>query len=47
MSGRLAARRERPFQAWVQVMSGCTNFCSYCIVPYVRGPERSRFVDEP
>jgi tRNA-2-methylthio-N6-dimethylallyladenosine synthase len=46
LSGRLAARRERPFQAWVQVMSGCTNFCSYCIVPYVRGPERSRSVDE-
>ncbi len=34
--------RSRPFQAWVQVMSGCTNFCSYCIVPHVRGPERSR-----
>ena len=45
-SGSLTARRERPFQAWVQVMSGCTNFCSYCIVPYVRGPERSRPADE-
>jgi len=42
MSGDLEARRERPFQAWVQIMSGCTNYCSYCIVPYVRGPERSR-----
>jgi tRNA-2-methylthio-N6-dimethylallyladenosine synthase len=42
MSGDLPARRERPFQAWVQIMSGCTNCCSYCIVPQVRGPERSR-----
>jgi tRNA-2-methylthio-N6-dimethylallyladenosine synthase len=45
MSGDLPSRRERPFQAWVQVMSGCTNFCSYCIVPYVRGRERSRTTD--
>jgi tRNA-2-methylthio-N6-dimethylallyladenosine synthase len=44
-SGDLPSLRERPFQAWVQVMSGCTNFCSYCIVPYVRGPERSRPLD--
>ena len=42
MSGDLVARRERPYQAWVQIMSGCTNHCSYCIVPQVRGPERSR-----
>jgi tRNA-2-methylthio-N6-dimethylallyladenosine synthase len=30
----------------MQVMSGCTNFCSYCIVPHVRGPERSRAVGD-
>jgi tRNA-2-methylthio-N6-dimethylallyladenosine synthase len=46
LSGSLTAHRERPYQAWVQVMSGCTNYCSYCIVPYVRGPERSRSADE-
>jgi tRNA-2-methylthio-N6-dimethylallyladenosine synthase len=34
-------RREGPL-ASVQIMTGCTNFCSYCIVPYVRGPEASR-----
>ena len=46
LSGPLPGRRERRHQAWVQVMSGCTNFCSYCIVPYVRGPERRREAGE-
>jgi tRNA-2-methylthio-N6-dimethylallyladenosine synthase len=46
LSGELRGRRGRPFQAWVQVMSGCTNYCSYCIVPFVRGPERSRATGE-
>ena len=36
------ARRLNPYQAWISVIRGCNNFCSFCIVPYVRGREKSR-----
>jgi tRNA-2-methylthio-N6-dimethylallyladenosine synthase len=45
-SGHLPAKREREFQAWVQISQGCNCVCSYCIVPSTRGREASRDPDE-
>jgi tRNA-2-methylthio-N6-dimethylallyladenosine synthase len=45
-TGHLPARRERPFQGWLQISVGCNCACSYCIVPSTRGREVSRPFEE-
>lgn len=45
-SSDLPSHRAQAFHAWLPIMTGCNNFCSYCIVPYVRGREHSRIFED-